>query len=301
MQNTNEDKFKTALQENIHNRRKFTTIYIICCGSIIISLLFSVFNYYSNMRIYQQSNSIEYIYLIIILFLIFFSIVASLNSRLRSKIFYRFFVILLIVLTVLTLILLFVLALIIFYISNVMQLKSNKSVFRRNAIISAVVLLFLFILLGMLMLHEGITHWLIPLTIVCLSMLLTICSQFVKSSKQLAWINTHLIELCLFYVPIGIMLSHNYLSWYDFSVIIEISFTSIGFFFLICYSIIEYFTIRSIEKTQPFAQPVQADRSDFAPTVFDTEEHAEPADTTAPAEPENIEPEDSEPNESHDE
>ena len=110
---------------------------------------------------------------------------------------------------------------------------------------------------------------------------------FLKNPFAFAKINSSLLLLCVLFIPLHYVYSYYRLNWVNLIDLAEKPLVFYGLFFLFCYSIVEYFITRIPVEITAFAKPVQANRTDFVPTVFDTAERAE---SEEPTESENSEP-----------
>ncbi len=301
---------------------KFKIIYILCGIGIAMSILFPTIRSGFRLEFFWQDDYLDSAKLLIFLVPVFFGIgviiiANTVSPRIRCRIFFIFFAAIAVFGVGITLIsisifqqsryafqtiftILIIIAPITSYSFVVLQRKFKKSAFRTIALFSSIVILFaIFVpvfddksLAKNLINHIEDYHWFVPILFYCCSAIITFISLFSKSSKKLAIINTYLFRFCVFYIPVGVIFSEYSLSWRDFTDILKAFFAVFGLYFLICYSIIEYYTERLTVKIVPFAKPVQANPTDFAPTVFDTSYRAE---SVEPTESENSEPENSDP------
>ena len=295
-----------ANQFNQPDADKFKLIYTLCGIGIALSILFPEIRSGFRLEFFWEDSYFEFWDFLLFLVPVFFGIgvviiAHKVSPRIRCRIFFIFFTAIAVFGVGVSLIsisffqlsryafqsiftILLIIAPITSYSFVVLQKKFTKSAFRAIALFSSIVILFaLFVPIFddvslALELYDDPNdiHWFFLVPLYCLSVILTFLAPFSKSPKKLAIVNTYLLRFCIFYIPVGIIFSEHSLSWRDFSEIIKAFFAVFGVYFLICYSIIEYYTVRLTVKILPFAQPVKADSSDFVPTVFDKIDDAEP-------------------------
>ncbi len=290
------------LQYNQPDADRFKLIYTLCGIGIALSILFPIIRSSFRLEFFWQDSYFDFWDFLLFLVPVFFGIgviiiANKVSPRIRCRIFFIFFAVIAGIgvgvslisitifqqsryafVTIFTILIIF--APITHYSFVVLQKKFIKSAFRTIAILSSIIILvalFVPIFFGESLAENLFDdnddfHWFIPILFYCCSAILTFIALFSKSPKKLAVINTCLLKFCIFYIPVGVIFSDYSLSSRNFSEILKGFFAIFGIYFLICYSIIEYYTTRLTVKIQPFATPVQADRPDFIPTVFNAQE-----------------------------
>ncbi len=309
-----EEDTYSNFEKGIHNRKFFSIIYNLCFISILIALLLPdigtlpLFFGSSNVNIYffwnQNLSAIEYIFgvALVVILIGFIFLVNRLSARLRSDILFKIFTFIFATSLFFTIYciatsnfnefinlnifwVLLILTTITYYSFTVLLRKHNIRTFTIITVASAILMLIIIffvpifenkILIQKLLGWSRRPLWIIPALIFVYTILLTFIAPFMKTPYGYASINAHLFKIIIFLIPTSIFLSPYFQIWWYIVEILRDSLIVFGLYFLICYSLIEYFTTRIPVKIKPFAQPVHADQSDFVPTVFDTAEQIDP-------------------------